>query len=147
MESNLNFWTFLIFWFLFNFVENSMQLLTSRCRMIILPFHLSTEQPYNRVQAGVQLHEGQEVRGRHWRLSRYPGQASKLSKNQERNSRKIQGQLETLNLNSTDSTILELKENPTSFLKGQTKNNFRPKNKGSMKSAFTTFLKLRFELR
>ncbi len=47
------------------------------------------EQSHDRVQAGLQLHEGQEVRGRHRRLPRHPRKTSKLSQNQERNSGKI----------------------------------------------------------
>ena len=55
------------------------------------------EQPHDRVQACVQLHEGQEVRGRHRRLPRHPRQASQLSENQERNSGEIQRQSQKIN--------------------------------------------------
>lgn len=59
--------------------------------------HFVTEQSHDRVQVGLQLHEGQEVRGRHRRLSRHPRQTSQLSENQKRNSGKIQRQPQKIN--------------------------------------------------
>ena len=61
-----------------------------------LSYFYSIEQRHHRLQAGVQLHEGQEVRRRHRRLPRHPREVPQLSKNPERNSREVQRQSQAM---------------------------------------------------